>query len=124
MISVVAYTPQRKSEWDAFVRRAKNGLFLFLRDYMDYHSDRFTDGSLMFYKEDRLLALLPANLHGDVLASHGGLTFGGVLCDHAMTVTDMLDVFAQITEHARKRRLKSVLYKAIPYPFSRMPAQE
>ena len=78
----------------------------------------------MFYKEDELLALLPANLHGDVLASHGGLTFGGVLCDHAMTVMDMLDVFTQITEHARKRNLKSILYKAIPYPFSRMPAQE
>src|SRR5207342_1368532 len=80
MISTVPYAPERKAEWDAFVRRAKNGLFLFFRDYMDYHADRFEDSSLMFYEGDRLFALLPASLQGGVLSSHGGLTFGGVVC--------------------------------------------
>ena len=74
MISAVPYTPERKTDWDAFVRRAKNGLFLFFRDYMDYHADRFMDGSLMFYEGDQLLALLPASLQDGVLSSHGGLT--------------------------------------------------
>ena len=42
---------------------SKNGTFLFLRAYMDYHSDRFHDHSLMFHNEKgKLIAVLPANI--------------------------------------------------------------
>ena len=61
-MQIIGYTPERKEEWDAFVRTSRNGTFLLLRDYMDYHADRFTDCSLMFYREGKLMALLPANL--------------------------------------------------------------
>jgi DNA-binding response OmpR family regulator len=47
-LSVERYTASRKREWDTFVSTAKNATFLFFRDYMDYHRDRFTDHSLMF----------------------------------------------------------------------------
>jgi len=124
MISVVPYTPELKKQWDIFVEQAKNGLFLFFRDYMDYHADRFVDASLMFYDGGKLFALLPASIHDGVLSSHAGLTFGGVLSDERMTVTGMLEVFERIVEHARTQRLQSFVYKAIPYPFCRLPAQE
>lgn len=124
MISVQPYTPERKKEWDAFIGRAKNGLFLFFRDYMEYHADRYTDASLMFYDGNRLLALFPASLQDGVLSSHGGLTFGGVVSDDRMTASTMLTVFSKIADHARSQRLACVIYKAIPYPFFRLPAQE
>ena len=80
MIEVHRYTQDRRTEWDNFVRGAKNSTFLFLRGYMDYHSDRFRDCSLMFYDErNRLVGLLPANLAEDTLYSHRGLTYGGLL---------------------------------------------
>jgi hypothetical protein len=113
-----------KKQWDIFVEQAKNGLFLFFRDYMDYHADRFADASLMFYEGAHLFALLPASIHNGVLSSHAGLTFGGVLSDERMTVAGMLEVFERIVEHARSQRIKSLVYKAIPYPFCRLPAQE
>ena len=37
-----------------FNKNAKNGIFMFDRNYMDYHSDRFRDNSLLFYNEDEL----------------------------------------------------------------------
>lgn len=59
--SIIRYAPALADEWNGFVARSKNGTFLFDRRYMDYHSDRFEDYSLMFYREGRLYALMPAN---------------------------------------------------------------
>jgi hypothetical protein len=124
VISVLPYSPERKAEWDAFVSRAKNGLFQFYRGYMDYHSDRFVDASLMVYDDSRLCALFPASLSGEVLSSHAGLTFGGVISDSRMTAAGMLSSFDGIIEHSRARQVSMIRYKAIPYPFCRLPAQE
>ncbi len=41
------YSDDCKEEWDGFVRESRNGTFLFMRGYMDYHADRFADFSLM-----------------------------------------------------------------------------
>lgn len=85
MFDIVRYTPEHKTEWNRFVAQSKNGTFLFDRNYMDYHSDRFLDFSLMFYLEGRLYALMPANKKGDVFQSHAGLTYGGLVMDAKTT---------------------------------------
>ena len=60
MFEIERYTPAKKDEWDQFVRQSKNGTFLFLRDYMDYHSDRFADFSLVARDGEKIIAVLPA----------------------------------------------------------------
>lgn len=50
MLCLESYTQNDKPLWNAFNAESKNGLFMFDRDYMDYHSDRFVDNSLMFYE--------------------------------------------------------------------------
>ena len=65
--TVKKYTPDQKPLWDTFVAQAKNATFLFYRDFMDYHSDRFEDHSLMVFKKEKLIALLPANTAGGVV---------------------------------------------------------
>ena len=79
MYKVELYTPERKKEWNIFIENAKNSTFLFDRNYMDYHADRFQDFSLMIYRKNKLYALLPANKKNDVLYSHQGLTYGGLI---------------------------------------------
>jgi len=60
-IQVCRYSQSNQAEWDAFVAASKNATFLFCRDYMDYHHDRFQDCSLMLRDEKNvLLAILPA----------------------------------------------------------------
>ena len=54
------YTAEDAELWNEFVASAKNATFLFHRDFMDYHSDRFTDFSVLVFKDDALYALLPA----------------------------------------------------------------
>ena len=72
MYKIKRYIAECAAEWDDFVSQTRNGTFLFMRQYMDYHADRFCDHSLMIYRKERLCALLPANESEGILYSHGG----------------------------------------------------
>lgn len=61
MIEIHRYTTAYHRDWNDFVSESSNSTFLFLREYMEYHADRFTDYSLLVYDGNKLLALLPAN---------------------------------------------------------------
>lgn len=119
------YTARDRDRWNAFVRSSRNGTFLFDRDYMDYHADRFADHSLLACDEsDRLLALLPAHEAGQRLVSHGGLTYGGFVVDDRMTATLMLELFGAAMDNLRRSGFAALLYKCIPYIYHRAPAEE
>jgi hypothetical protein len=123
-IEVTPYTSEYKGQWDSFVSSAKNGVFLFNRDYMEYHKDRFTDHSLLFYSNNKLVGLLPANLVGDALQSHGGLTFGGVISGFQMKTPLMLAIFESLIQHCKNQGIKEVVYKPVPYIYQSIPADE
>lgn len=111
-------------EWNQFVSASKNGTFLFDRRFMDYHSDRFSDHSLMCYRDGRLYALLPANEKGDTLVSHGGLTYGGLVTDSRCSAKGVLDTFTAINRYLRAAGFRRVVYKAIPWIYHQLPAEE
>ncbi len=122
---IIKYTPERKQEWDLLVTNAKNSHFMFYRDYMGYHSDRFEDSSLMFYDDkNKLLAIFPANIKDNVLYSHQGLTFGGFIIDKDMKQKKLLDCFESLKEFANKERVSKILYKTIPVIYHQIPSQE
>ncbi len=121
---VKQYTPCQSLEWNAFLTRSKNATFLFDRRYMDYHADRFTDASLMVYRRQRLLALLPANRVGQVLYSHQGLTYGGLVIDWKATAAEVCEAMQTINDHLHAEGVTKVVYKAIPAVYPLMPADE
>jgi GNAT acetyltransferase-like protein len=123
-IVAVRYGPVHRSAWDEFVARAKNGVFMFRRDYMEYHADRFADHSLVFMAETRPIALLPASVDAGTLVSHGGLTFGGMVTDDTMRSATMLRIFAALTAYLRDQRIVRLVYKAVPHIYHRVPAEE
>ena len=124
MFEVRRYTPDRADEWNEFVARAKNGTFLFDRQYMDYHADRFEDYSLMFYRDGVLCALLPANESDATLYSHQGLTYGGLVMDYKLTAADTLQLFADLNSHLHRIGISRVVYKAIPWIYHQLPSEE
>lgn len=121
---LVRYSPEKKDEWNAFISESKNGLFLFYRDYMEYHAHRFTDYSLMFYDGNRLQAVFPANIDGNLVTSHGGLTFGGFITDKRMRALLMLDIFEELRRYLKDNSVKKLIYKCIPYIYHQLPAEE
>ena len=91
MYRIRPYTAADRPAWNDFIRRSRNGVFLFQREYMDYHADRFEDASVIVESAQgtpRIVAVLPANRRhapdGDHCVTHGGLTFGGLVMDEKL----------------------------------------
>lgn len=137
MIAIIRYSADKKQEWDDFVRRSKNGTFLFLRDYMDYHADRFKDHSLMFYYKEKLLALLPANESSSKeqketgesctfrrLCSHAGLTYGGLVMGKDCTAAKVCELFQELMDYIKREDFKEFIYKPVPHIYHKQPAEE
>lgn len=124
MITVKKYTAEDAATWDAFVDASKNGTFMLKRGYMDYHADRFTDHSLLFYREEELVALLPASQHGDELWSHGGLTYGGMVVNLKMTVQLMLSLFEALKVYMCSNGITRLIYKRVPSIYYTYPSDE
>ena len=124
MITVVRYTEDKVDIWNQFNKQSKNSLFMFDRNYMDYHKDRFKDHSLLFYDKDKLIALLPMSEHDDMLISHGGLTYGGFITDSKMKQHTMMDCLGELINHAKENDFKRIRYKCIPHIYHSQPAEE
>ena len=118
------YRREDKELWNSFVSKARNATFLFDRNYMDYHADRFDDNSFMFYHKGKLKAVLPANVSGDTLYSHQGLTYGGLLLDKKATVEDVLECFDSLNSWLRENGISKVVYKALPWIYQQYPSEE
>lgn len=119
------YTSTDDNIWNEFVKNSKNGIFMFNRGFMDYHSDRFKDNSLMFYDDnDELIAILPASRHENELRSHGGLTYGGFITNEKMKQHKMLECFNALKNYMQENKIQKVLYKIIPHIYHKQPAEE
>lgn len=124
MIRIEKYSSEKEDIWNRFNQESKNSLFMFDRKYMDYHSDRFKDHSLLFYDEDKLIAILPLSEHGEELKSHGGLTYGGFITDSKMKQHTMMDCFKTFISYAKENGFSKVTYKCIPHIYHNQPAEE
>lgn len=120
------YAAADKHLWDEFVTKARNSTFLFLRDYMDYHADRFQDMSLLAFHGGRLCAMLPADVTSDgVLHSHRGLTYGGWILPPAhVDGSDLLRIFEATASFCRSEGISALDYKPLPFIYASRPSQE
>jgi len=110
--------------WDAFVTTAKNSSFLFYRDFMEYHNDRFEDHSLLLFKKDKLIALFPANLRENVLYSHQGLTFGSLIVPKNIGAHEVYQLLELVIEYAKNEGFKEIYVKTIPQIYYEKAADE
>ena len=125
MIRLEIYTPAQHAEWNHFVYGAKNATFLHLREYMDYHSQRFTDSSLVAYQGNKIVGVLPANRVGDTLYSHQGLSYGGWLVPtNHFDVVNMLAIWDAMATFLPKIGVRKLVYKPSPHIYHSYPAEE
>lgn len=124
MVVCCLYSNEKKAEWDSFVESCKTPLFFFKRDFIEYHADRFNDSSLMFYKDNVLVSVLPASNDNEILVSHGGLTYGGMLLSIKVRAEVVSEIFSILVEKAVELGFKKLIYKATPHIFHKHGAQE
>jgi len=124
MLTIVKYNSNLKTQWDNLVSRSRNGTFLFFRDYLDYHSERFIDSSFLFYRKGKLEAILPGNISNNCFYSHQGLTYGGLISSSKICTIEVIKLFELLNIELRNIGIKEVIYKPIPLIYHQISAQE
>jgi hypothetical protein len=124
MIEITRYTPDYKVQWDQLIKSSRNATFLFFRDYMDYHSDRFEDCSFLFFRKGRLEAVLPGNLNNNSFFSHQGLTYGGLITSVKICTVEIVEIFNLLNTKLKSLGIKDVIYKPVPLIYHCLPSQE
>jgi len=124
LYSVRLYQSTDFNTWNQFVANAKNATFLFHRNFMEYHKDRFEDFSLMVFKGNKLMALLPANRIDNEVFSHQGLTYGGFLLSNNIKLKEITEGFKAILEYLKLKKISTFHLKLIPSFYTSFPSEE
>lgn len=122
--SIRRYTLEDYAIWNNFISSAKNATFLFHRDFMEYHSDRFQDFSLLVFDEDNLISILPANRVDDSLFSHQGLTYGGFVFDSKIKLGEVISVAKSVLEFLHLAGITIFQVKLIPSIYNAFFSEE
>ena len=112
--SIKRYEANDYEQWNAFVSQAKNATFLFHRDFMEYHQDRFEDFSLMAFENEKLIAILPANKVQNTVYSHQGLTYGGLVLLPKAKMNQVIEVFKTLLKFLNDASISTLFLKQIP----------
>lgn len=126
-MKALPYDSRMTNVWNVTVRNSRNATFLFDRGFMDYHSARFEDCSLLFFDtHGHARGLLPAEINHEshIVTSHGGLTYGGLLLDRSVTLGQVREMLIAAASFYRKNGADRLVYKPIPYIYHDYPAEE
>ena len=124
MYLVRTYTATDYTIWNSFVNDSKNGTFLFERDFMEYHQDRFQDFSILVFKNEKLQAILPANKVNNEIYSHQGLTYGGLVYLDKLKLISIIEIFKTILQFLNDNKFDKLIIKLIPTIYQTQPAQD
>lgn len=129
MVKAIRYNATMADKWDEFVTKARNSTLLHKRGYMDYHSDRFRDASLVFTNpEEYIVALMPAcfsRTDPKTIVSHQGLTYGGIIVEphtHTFLIEQVFE--AALAYYKTELQATNLILKHIPYIYSTQASDE
>lgn len=100
--------------WNTFVSTAYNATFLFHRDFMEYHQDRFDDFSLLVFDKTKLIAILPANRVDNKIYSHQGLTYGGLVYASKLKIEKIETILDLLFDFFKGKRIEHFYLHPIP----------
>lgn len=112
------YSKDYETSWNEFVSSCKNACFLFYRDYMEYHKDRFQDASMVCLDEKgTVICIFPANISGTTVYSHQGLTFGGLFFEHGTTLRNQHEILNSLIALLKTKGCEKLIIKPLPSAF-------
>lgn len=126
-LELVRYDQGWESRWDSFCEEAPNSTMLHTRRFLGYHRDRFSDESLVLLQQGRIVGLLPAastQSDGLTVISHPGATYGGFVHHGALAGGQMIEAFQSVCAHYLAMGAKTIVYKPVPYIYTRGSAQD
>lgn len=119
MLIVKNYSKELENQWEEFVGSSVNGTFMQERKFLGYHpSGRFSDHSLMFMEDKRIIALLPAALvkqeDKTMLISHPGASHGGLIIKSSLSTKKSLELVSALVEYCAMNDFHYIRLKPVP----------
>ena len=118
------YISEDYAIWNDFISSAKNATFLFHRDFMEYHINRFEDFSLMVFQDDKLVSVIPANKLDSMVYSHQGLTYGGFVFDSKIKLGEVIAITKAVLEFLHDNKIGTFQLKLIPAIYNTFFSEE
>lgn len=91
---------------------------------MEYHKHRFDDYSLMFFKKEKLIAVLPANIKNNEVYSHLGLSYGGLVLHEKADFFDVFNIYKLMLQFLESNAIKKLHLKILPSIYCSLPSEE
>lgn len=122
--TIKKYEQNDCNTWNEFIAQAKNATFLFHRNFMEYHQDRFEDFSLLVFEDEKLKAVLPANIKENLVYSHQGLTYGSLVYKEETKQISVIEIFQAILFFLNENKIQKLYLKTLPSIYHLKPADE
>ena len=99
-IKVKKYINENTTIWDNFINSSNNGSLFHYRSFLNYHENvQFHDHSLLFYKDNKLIAVLPAAIQKNNFISHPGVSFGSFIYNNKLSFSDSCDIVDHFVDY-------------------------
>ncbi len=125
------YNESLEREWDAFIESNKrNATFLHSRKFFLHNPLNQTDDcSLMFYENNILVAVLPANCYANnskkrIFHSHQRSTYGGFVINSQVGVDDAVEIVKKSIDFATENKIDELIIRNPFRIFNQLPSDE
>lgn len=123
-MEVVQYDKKYLDKWEEFVNDSSNGTIFHTRKFLSYHSpDKFTDNSLLFFDEKKLVALLPAiDIKREgvrTLWSHMGASYGGFVHSESLSIKQAFDLTQSLIDHSLSEKFEKIVLTNVPFVYQK-----
>ena len=120
-IKVTKFIHENTTVWDKFINSSNNGTLFHYREFLNYHENvEFEDHSLLFYNGNKLIAVLPAVIKNNILSSHPGISFGGVIHKKHLSFANAQSIISALIEYAKQISCKQIQITLPPTCYSKI----
>lgn len=116
-ITVQAYDDEQEKIWEEFIQKNnRNATFLHSRKFFNHNPlNKQDDSSLLFYKNGKLIAMLPACLlpkdNQLVFQSHPRSTYGGFVVDDSCGVEEAIAIVNATVQFAKSKNAVEIIIR-------------
>ena len=78
----------------------------------------------MVFKDEVLIAVFPANKQEDIIYSHQGLTYGGLILSDNVSFNDVMFAYKSLLKFLDKEKISTLYIKLLPKIYHTLPSDE
>ena len=119
--SIKRYTNKFYDQWNGFVEDSNNGTIFHRMDFLNYHGHKFksNEHSLVFFKGDSIVALMPLSIYkkkeSKIAKSPFGASFGGIVCKSKISLSAAVKIIESLIDYLKVNNISECIVQTTPW---------